>query len=83
MQSLSIGKCSEETSKIQIDFFTCFITMDETWIHHYIPETNEQWEQWTFSGESAPKQAKTSPSTGKVMATIFWDSQDVILTDYL
>ena len=36
---------------------------------------------WTGLGESAPKKAKTIPSFGKVMATIFWDS--LILIDYL
>ena len=38
---------------------------------------------WTESGESAPKKAKTVPSAGRVMATIFWDSHGIILTDYL
>ena len=65
------------------DFFMRFVTVDETWIHHYIPETKVQSKQWTFKGESAPKKAKTVPSAGKVMATIFWDSQGVILIDYL
>ena len=38
---------------------------------------------WTVTGESAPKKAKTVPSAGKVMATIFWDSHGIILIDYL
>ena len=38
---------------------------------------------WTGPGESAPKKAKTVPSAGKVMATIFWDSHGIILMDYL
>jgi len=36
-----------------------------------------------FTGEPAPKKAKTVPSAGKVMATVFWDSQGVIYIDYL
>ncbi|EFN88723.1 hypothetical protein EAI_03287, partial [Harpegnathos saltator] len=24
-----------------------FITMDETWVHHFTPETKEQLKQWT------------------------------------
>ena len=35
------------------------------------------------SGESALKKAKTIPSAGKVMATVFWDSQGIILINYL
>jgi len=34
-------------------------------------------------GESAPVKAKTTPSAGKVMATVFWDSKGVIVVDYL
>ena len=65
------------------DFLRRFITVDETWIHHYTPETKQQSKQWTKSGESAPKKAKTVLSAGKVMATVFWDSQGIILIDYL
>jgi len=36
-----------------------------------------------MSGESAPKKAKTVLSAGKAMATVFWDSQGIILIDYL
>jgi histone-lysine N-methyltransferase SETMAR len=57
--------------------------VDETWIHLYTPETKEQSKQWVPSGESAPKKAKTVPSAGKVMATVFWDSQAIILINYL
>ncbi|WP_291969528.1 hypothetical protein, partial [Candidatus Symbiopectobacterium sp.] len=52
------------------DFKLCFVTVDETWIHHYTPETKEQSKQWVTKGESAPKKAKTVPSTGKIMATV-------------
>jgi hypothetical protein len=65
------------------DFRHCSVTLHETWIHHYTPETKEQSKQWITSGESAPKKAKTIPSAGKVMATAFWDSQGIILIDYL
>lgn len=65
------------------EFLRRFVTVDETWIHHYTPEMKEQSKQWTARGESAPKKAKTVPSAGKVMATIFWDSRGIIHTDYL
>jgi histone-lysine N-methyltransferase SETMAR len=57
--------------------------VDKTWIHHYTPETKEQSKQWVPSGESAPKKAKTVPSARKVMATVFWDSQGIMLINYL
>lgn len=65
------------------EFLRRFVTVDETWIHWYTPETKEQSKQWTAPGEPAPKKAKTVASAGKVMATIFWDSRGVIFVDYL
>ncbi|EFN83833.1 hypothetical protein EAI_02646, partial [Harpegnathos saltator] len=29
------------------EFLRRFITMDETWVHHFAPETKEQSKQWT------------------------------------
>lgn len=65
------------------EFLRRFVTVDETWIHHYTPEMKEQSKQWISPGETAPKKARTVPSAGKVMATVFWDSQGIIFTDYL
>lgn len=65
------------------EFLRRFVTVDESWIHHYTPEMKEQSKQWTSAGERAPKKAKTVPSAGKVMATVFWDSHGVIFIDYL
>jgi len=44
------------------EFLRRFVTVDETWIHHYTPETKEQSKQWTKSGESALKKTQTVPS---------------------
>ena len=49
----------------------------------YTPEIKEQLKQWTSAGEGAQKKAKTVPPTGKVMVTVFWDSQGIIFRDYL
>ncbi|XP_039302537.1 uncharacterized protein LOC120357081 [Solenopsis invicta] len=65
------------------EFLRRFVTVDETWIHWYTPETKEQSKQWTSPGERTPKKAKTVLSAGKVMVTVFWDSQGVIYIDYL
>jgi histone-lysine N-methyltransferase SETMAR len=53
------------------EFRRRFIAVDETWIHHYTPETKELSKQWVPSGKTAPKKAKAVPSAGKVMATVF------------
>ncbi|XP_011636536.2 uncharacterized protein LOC105426827 isoform X2 [Pogonomyrmex barbatus] len=64
------------------DFRCRFVTVDETWIHHYTPETKLQFKQWIASEEAAPKKGKAIPLTGKIMTTVFWDSQGIIF-DYM
>lgn len=65
------------------EFLRRFITVDETWVHHYTPETKEQSKQWIGPGEPIPKKAKTIFSANKVMATVFWDARGIIHIDYL
>lgn len=64
-------------------FLQRFITMDETWVHHFEPETKEQSKQWKHQGSPAPKKAKAVISAGKVMASVFWDSEGILMVDYL
>ena len=59
------------------------MTVDETWIHYYEPENKAQSRQWVWPGSPRPKKFKTQPSAGKVMATVFWDAQGVIMFDFL
>ena len=53
------------------EFLRRYVTVDETRIHYYTSETKNQSKMWTGPGESAPQKAKTVPSAGKVMVTIF------------
>ncbi|GFU16288.1 mariner transposase [Nephila pilipes] len=62
------------------DFLRRYVTVDETWIHHYTPESKRQSSEWRTAGESRPK---TQQSAGKVMASVFWDTHGVIFIDYL
>ncbi|UYV62654.1 hypothetical protein LAZ67_2001434 [Cordylochernes scorpioides] len=39
--------------------------------------------QCRHSGSPLPKKAKTVPSAGKVMVSVFWDSDGVLLLDFL
>ena len=65
------------------EFLRRYVTVDKTWIHYYMTETKNQSKMWTGPDEYASKKAKTVPSAGKVMDTIFWDSHGIILIDYL
>jgi hypothetical protein len=40
-------QCLERFNKNKTDFMRRFITMDETWIHHYTPDSKQQSKQWT------------------------------------
>jgi histone-lysine N-methyltransferase SETMAR len=52
-----------------------FITVDETWIHHYTPESKQHSNQWKEAGCSAPKQTSSVPSVGKFMVSVFWNAE--------
>jgi len=56
---------------------------DETCVHHYKPESNRQSMEHKQPDSPAKKKFKTQPSAGKVMLTLFWDSEGPILEDYL
>ena len=60
------------------DFLLRLVTVDETWFHYYEPENKAQSRQ-----SPRPKKFKTQPSTGKVMATVFWDAKGIIMLDFL
>ena len=64
-------------------FLSRIVTMDETWLHHYDPETKEQSKEWRHRGEPRPKKFRTQKSAGKVMASVFWDKEGIIMIDYL
>ena len=57
--------------------------MDETWIHHFTPESNWQSAEWTVADKSRLKQPKMQTSAGKVLASVFWDVQGISFIDYL
>jgi hypothetical protein len=76
-------QCLERFNKNKTDFVCRFIIMDETWIHHYTPESKQQSKQWTEAGCSAPKKTRSVPSAGKVMASVFWDAEGILFVDYL
>jgi hypothetical protein len=59
------------------------VTMDESLIHIYGPETKEQFREWRHSGSPRPKKFKTQKSSSKVLASVFWNKDGILLLDYL
>ncbi|KAF2346616.1 Transposase type 1 [Trinorchestia longiramus] len=65
-------------------FLHKIVTGLETWLYQYHPEDKTQWKQWRPMGGSGPGKAKSKRSRrGKVMGTVFWDAEEILLVDYL
>lgn len=65
------------------DFLSRLVTQDETWVHHFDPESKRQSMQWKHPWSPSPRKFRVTASAGKVMASVFWDSAGVIMIDYL
>ena len=65
------------------EFVEHLVTGDETWIHHWDPESKQESMQWKHRGSPPPKKFRTRPSAGKIMATIFWDGKGILHIDYM
>ena len=57
-----------------------YVAIDEIWIHHFTPGSNRQSAEWTAASKGRPK---TQTSSGKVLASIFWNTQFILFSDYL
>jgi len=64
------------------DFLSRLVTMDETWLQHYDPETKQQSTEWRHGGSPRPKKFRVQKSAGKVLALIFWDQEGILLIYY-
>lgn len=60
-------------------FMDRIVTVDETWISLYTPETKAQSTMWKTPGSPSPKKFKMSQSTKKQMFVVFFDARGVIL----
>ena len=57
--------------------------MDETSLYHYDAETKQQSVEWLHSGSPCPKKFRLQESAVKVLASIFWDQDGILLIEYL
>ena len=76
-------RCLKLFTRNKKDFVRRYITMNETWIHHFTPELKRASAEWRGEGESRPKRPKIQQSAGKVMASVFWDMHGILLIDFL
>lgn len=59
------------------------ITEDETWVHHYDPESKHGCMMWTEPGQNPPVKAKGMSSAGKIMLIVFWDAKEPLFLDFV
>jgi hypothetical protein len=64
------------------DMFNRIVTRNELWVLHYQPESKRASVQWKRPSSPSTKKFKVMPSAGKVMLTIFWDSEGVLLAHF-
>lgn len=64
-------------------FFQHVVTGDETWCHWYDPESKQESMQWKHKGSPTPKKFKVQKSAGKVMSTVFWDREGILLIEFM
>ncbi len=64
-------------------FLEKIITCDETWIHHFEPESKRQSMVWKHPDSPSVKKFKSRPFANKVLLTVFWDMRRPIYCHYL
>ena len=77
--------CSELLEYCHSDktFLQQIVIRDETWVHHFEPESKRASMEWCHPTSPRSKKFKSQQSAGKVMVTVFWDSIVVILVDFV
>jgi len=66
------------------DFPSRKVTMDETWLYHYEPETKQQSWSGGIVTHPAPNNSECKNLLEKYTpASIFWDQHGILLIDYL
>ncbi|UYV63670.1 hypothetical protein LAZ67_2005276 [Cordylochernes scorpioides] len=86
MKEKRLNACKELLKRYEIQsegFIDRIVTVDESWIHHHIPDSKRSSEEWHQKGSPTPKKPRITVSAGKVLLTIFWDSKGCIFEDYL
>ena len=75
-QAVRVQVCQEMLSRFGSqgeDFLDSIVTVDESWMHHFEPETKLQSSVWKHTDSPPPKKAIVRNSAGKVMHKVFFD----------
>jgi hypothetical protein len=58
------------------------VTGDESWLHHYKPDSKRASMKWKHPSSPSTRKFKVTPPAVKVILTMFWDSQEVLLAHF-
>lgn len=64
-------------------FLDRIVTGDESWVHHYDPESKAESKEWRRPDSPRPTQPLQQASASKIMMTVFWDAGGILLIDFL
>lgn len=77
-----VSACLQWRSRLRREgpdnFLRRIVTCDETWVHHYDPETKQESSVWKHKGSPRVQKARVVKSAGKVMHLVFFDHRGVI-----
>lgn len=59
------------------------VTLDETWIHNFDLKMKMQSKEWKHNGSPVTCKVRQQPGAGKIMASIFWDTEGILMIDCL
>jgi hypothetical protein len=63
-------------------FLERIVTADETWVHHYEPESKAQIMAWKRPTSPVVQKFKSQLSAGRIMLTLFWDLEGAVLVHF-
>lgn len=66
----------------QKEVLDSIVTGDETMVLYHDPLSKRESMEWRRPSSPRPKKAKVTPSQKKIMATIFWDCEGILLVDF-
>jgi histone-lysine N-methyltransferase SETMAR len=72
-----------ERYRTEGDFLLNIVTGDESWFHHFQPETKHHSMEWRHPTSPRKKKLKTVPSASKIIGTVFWDAEGRIFIEFL
>ncbi|KAF7272296.1 hypothetical protein GWI33_014920 [Rhynchophorus ferrugineus] len=77
-----LEQCLKMIKHNKPEFLRRYVTMDETWLHHFTPKSNRQLSEWTAHDEPAPNEWYATVSWQGYSVCI-WDTHGIIFIDYL